>query len=153
MGMKPWVYWLSWYLKTFAVLLPSLLFMSIAYCIKLTVKGGGVVGIVDKSNPFLFGLFLFTYASSTITFTFLCTTFFKKANQGAAGTGVIFFLTYLPFLFISLRYQALDFGTKILTCFINNLAMCNGLYLLGSFEGIYIYKPYQNLILLNILFN
>jgi len=44
MGMKPWIYWLSWYLKTFILLLPSLLFMSIAYCIKLEVKGGGIVG-------------------------------------------------------------------------------------------------------------
>ena len=76
-----------------------------------------------------------SFFNSTITFTFLCTTFFKKANSGAAGAGVLFFLTYLPFIFISLRYESLNFVTKIITCFVNNLAMSHGLYLLGSFEG------------------
>ena len=44
MGMKSWIYWLSWYLKTFSLLLPSLIFMCVAYCIKLKVDGGSYVG-------------------------------------------------------------------------------------------------------------
>ena len=80
MGMKPWVYWLSWYIKTFVFLLPSLVFMIIAYKIKVNLEGGGSASIIDKTDPILFALFMLLYASSTITFTFMTTVFFKKVN-------------------------------------------------------------------------
>ena len=77
MGMKPWVYWLSWYVKTLTILLPSLLFMVVAFKIKVGLKNGGEAAIIDKTSPFLLATFFLLYASSSITFTFLCTTFFK----------------------------------------------------------------------------
>ena len=67
MGMKPWIYWLSWYLKTFILLLPSLIFMIVAYKIKMKLKSGGYASIIDKTDPWLFALFFFLYASSFIT--------------------------------------------------------------------------------------
>ena len=67
MGMKSWIYWLSWYIKTFILLLPSLLFMIIAYKIKLTLKSGGEASIIDKTDPILFTIFFLLYASSLIT--------------------------------------------------------------------------------------
>ena len=38
MGMKTWVYWLSWYIKTLALMLPSLVFMIICYKIKVGIQ-------------------------------------------------------------------------------------------------------------------
>ena len=78
MGMKPWIYWLSWYIKTFILVLPALLFMIITYKIKFNLSKGGTASIIDKTDPILFTIFFFLYASGTITFTFVCTTFFKK---------------------------------------------------------------------------
>lgn len=135
MGMKPWIYWLSWYIKTFALLLPAIIFMSVAFKLKINIKYGGSAAIVDKTDPFMFALFLFLYASSSITFTFLCTTFFKKANSAAAGTGVIWFFTYLPYVFIALRYEKMNLAEKVLALFLNNLAMSEGVQLIGMFEG------------------
>lgn len=80
MGMKTWVYWLSWYIKTFILLLPSLIFMIVSYKVKVNLKNGGQASIIDQTDPFLFAIFMLLYASSTITFTFLTTTFFKKVN-------------------------------------------------------------------------
>ena len=85
MGMKSWIYWLSWYIKTFVLLLPSLIFMIVSYKIKVNLKKGGTASIIDKTDPYLFALFMFLYASSTITFTFMTTTFFKKANSAAVN--------------------------------------------------------------------
>jgi len=135
MGMKPWVYWLSWYIKTFLLLLPALIFMIIAYKIPITLKDGSQASIINKTSPYLFALFLFIYASSSITFTFMCTTFFKKANSAAAGAGVIWFFSYLPFIFISLRYEKMTDTEKLLACFVNNLGMAEGMFTIGRFEG------------------
>jgi len=65
----------------------------------------------------------------------MCTTFFKKANNAAAGVGVIYFFSYLPYIFISLRYEKMNLMTKILACFVNNLGMAEGIQLIGMFEG------------------
>lgn len=135
MGMKSWVYWLSWYIKTFILLLPSLIFMMIAYKIKIPLKDGSEASIIDRTNPVLFAIFLILYASSSITFTFLCTTFFKKANSAAAGAGIIWFFSYLPFIFISLRYEKMTLFMKIAACFVNNLGMAEGMFMIGQFEG------------------
>jgi ATP-binding cassette subfamily A (ABC1) protein 3 len=132
MGMKPWIYWLSWYIKTFTLLLPAVIFMMISYKIKLNLDGGGKAAIINQTDPVLFAVFLLLYVSSTITFTFMCTTFFKKANSAAAGAGIIFFLTYIPYIFISLRYQTLSMIEKILPLFLSNLAMSMGVQLIGE---------------------
>nr|QNH67858.1 ATP-binding cassette transporter subfamily A member 3 X1 [Brachionus rotundiformis] len=135
MGMKPWIYWLSWYIKTMGVLLPAIVFIVVSFKIPITVKSGTTASIIDKTDPFLFFLFLILYASSSVTLTFLCTTFFKKANSGAAGAGVIWFFSYLPYIFISLRYEKMSLALKIISCFVNNLAMSLGIQLIGMFEG------------------
>ena len=135
MGMKPWIYWLSWYIKTFILLLPSLIFMIVAYKIKVKLTKGGYAAIIDRTDPVIFTIFLLLYTSSSITFTFVCTTFFKKANSAAAGAGIIWFFSYLPYIFISLRYETMTMATKILAAFVNNLAMSEGIQLIGMFEG------------------
>jgi len=135
MGMKLWIYWLSWYIKTFVLLLPSLIFMIVSYKIKVNLNSGGQASIIDKTDPVLFTLFMFLYASSSITFTFMCSTFFKKANSAAAGVGIIWFFSYLPYIFISLRYEKMNLASKILALFVNNLAMSEGIQLIGMFEG------------------
>nr|QUF59428.1 ATP-binding cassette transporter Abca3-2 [Brachionus angularis] len=135
MGMKSWIYWLSWYIKTMLLLAPSLVFMIISFKIKINLNSGGKASIIDKTDGFLFASFLFLYASSSITFTFLCTTFFKKANSAAAGTGIIWFFSYLPYIFISLRYEKMSLLDKILALFVNNLGMSEGVQLIGMFEG------------------
>nr|QNH67859.1 ATP-binding cassette transporter subfamily A member 3 X2 [Brachionus rotundiformis] len=135
MGMKRWTYWLSWYIKTFLLILPGLLFMIIGFKVKVNLKSGGESAIIDKTDPYLLTLFLFLYASSSITFTFLCSTFFKKANSAAAGAGIIWFFSYLPYIFISLRYEKMTMVDKVLSLFVNNLAMSEGVLLIGMFEG------------------
>ena len=135
MGMSTWVYWLSWYIKTLLLILPSLTFMIVAYKLKCDLKYGGTAAIIDKTDPVLFAIFMFLYASSSITFTFLCTTFFKRANSAAAGAGVIWFFTYLPYIFISLRYEKMNMWEKCAALVLNNLALSEGIQLIGMFEG------------------
>lgn len=135
MGMKTWIYWLSWYIKTFLLLTPAVLFMIISFKVKLTLKSGGKAAIFNHTDPIVLTLFFVLYMSSTITFIFVTSTFFKKANSAAAGAGIIWFLTYLPFIFISLRYEKMNLADKIISAFVNNLGMSESVQLIGFFEG------------------
>ncbi len=136
-GMKPWIYWLSWYIKTFCLLLPAAIFTVIAYKIKIPVDGGGKAAILDKTDTLILFIFILLYMSSTITFTLLLSSIFKKAGSAAAGSGFIWFLTYIPFYFIQIKYDSISSGLKILAAFVNNLGMSESLFLIGIYINLY----------------
>ena len=46
------------------------------------------------------------FAVATIVFCFLISVFFSKAKLAAACGGIIYFLTYMPYVFISIREDA-----------------------------------------------
>ena len=58
------------------------------------------------SDPLVVWLFLMVFAVVTIVFCFLISVFFSKAKLAAACGGIIYFLTYLPYVFISIREEA-----------------------------------------------
>ncbi len=135
MGMKTWIYWLSWYIKTMLLVTPAVAFMIISFKIRVPLKDGGYAAILNETNPGILCLFFFAFLSGTITLTFVATTFFKKANSAATGAGCIYFFSYLPYIFISLRYQKMTLFDKCVSAFISNLGMSEAMQLIGMFEG------------------
>lgn len=135
MGMKAWIYWLSWYIKIFLMLLPSVILMSLCFKLKIPLKNGGEAAIINKTEFSLYFFLMLAYASSLTTFIMMCSSFFKKSTTAAAGSGFIFFITYMPHIYVSLRYERLDYYSKMILCLVNNLAMCLGVHLIGLFEG------------------
>ena len=136
MGMSPWVYWLSWYIRMQILLFPSLILMIISYKVKLPLKNlDSTASIINKTDPIIFALFLFLYSSGFSTFTLVCSTLFKKSNNAAAGSGIIFFISYMPNIIVSLRYEMISLPGKIFLAFFNNLAMSMGVQLIGIFEA------------------
>lgn len=57
------------------------------------------------------------------------------ANVAAAAGGFIYFLSYLPYLFLWPRYDLLSHSQKVSACLISNVAMAMGAQLIGMFEG------------------
>jgi ATP-binding cassette, subfamily A (ABC1), member 3 len=93
MGLKNWLHWLAWFIKSFLWLALSVGLLSILITIK--VKDG--VGIMNKSDGLLIYLFFITYTISSIAFCFMLSTFFSKVSKSEIYE-IIFFL-YLEMLF------------------------------------------------------
>lgn len=55
--------------------------------------------------------------------------------MAAAAGGFIYFLSYLPYLFLWPRYDLLTHAQKVSACLISNVAMAMGAQLIGMFEG------------------
>lgn len=72
------------------------------------------------------------YSTSTQPFRSFCST---SANVAAAAGGFIYFLSYLPYLFLWPRYDLLSHAQKVSACLISNVAMAMGAQLIGMFEG------------------
>uniref|UniRef100_A0AAQ5Z9M5 ABC transporter domain-containing protein n=1 Tax=Amphiprion ocellaris TaxID=80972 RepID=A0AAQ5Z9M5_AMPOC len=100
---------------------------------KLKVSPNGAV--LTYSDPTLVFVFLLVFTVATINFSFMISAFFSRANVAAAAGGFIYFLSYLPYLFLWPRYDQLSHAQKTSACLISNVAMAMGAQLIGMFEG------------------
>uniref|UniRef100_A0A4W6G854 ATP binding cassette subfamily A member 3 n=1 Tax=Lates calcarifer TaxID=8187 RepID=A0A4W6G854_LATCA len=100
---------------------------------KLKVSPNGAV--LTYSDPTLVFVFLLVFTVATINFSFMISAFFSRANVAAAAGGFIYFMSYLPYLFLWPRYDLLSHAQKVSACLISNVAMAMGAQLIGMFEG------------------
>uniref|UniRef100_A0A8C1CUZ2 ATP-binding cassette, sub-family A (ABC1), member 3b n=1 Tax=Cyprinus carpio carpio TaxID=630221 RepID=A0A8C1CUZ2_CYPCA len=131
MGLSNWLHWSAWFLMFFLFLSISIFFVTVLICVKVSPNGA----VLTYSDPTLVFFFLLVFAVSTINFSFMISTFFSRANVAAAAGGFIYFLSYLPYVFLWPRYDLLSHAQKVSACLISNVAMAMGAQLIGMFEG------------------
>uniref|UniRef100_A0A8C1UZ91 ATP binding cassette subfamily A member 3 n=1 Tax=Cyprinus carpio TaxID=7962 RepID=A0A8C1UZ91_CYPCA len=131
MGLSNWLHWSAWFLMFFLFLSISIFFVTVLICVKVSPNGA----VLTYSDPTLVFFFLLVFAVSTINFSFMISTFFSRANVAAAAGGFIYFLGYLPYVFLWPRYDLLSHAQKVSACLISNVAMAMGAQLIGMFES------------------
>lgn len=131
MGMSNWIHWFAWFVKYFCFMLVSTVIMTVF--LKVSVGADGRV--IAYTNPIILFLFFMVYSLATISFCFMLSTFFSRANSGAAASGVLFFVTYVPYIFITPRYGSMSLSTRIATCLLSNIALSYGGQVMGMLEG------------------
>ncbi|XP_033100067.1 ATP-binding cassette sub-family A member 3-like [Anneissia japonica] len=132
MGLSNWVHWLAWFIKYLIYLTITISIMTLFFTV--TVKKVNA-GVLNNTDPSVFFVFLLLYAIATINLCFLISVCFSKANSAAVAAGLLWFLTYLPFWFVVIRYRTLTAGTKVGLCFLSNTCMAMGALVIGLYEG------------------
>uniref|UniRef100_A0A2I3SKW0 ATP binding cassette subfamily A member 3 n=1 Tax=Pan troglodytes TaxID=9598 RepID=A0A2I3SKW0_PANTR len=74
MGLSSWLHWSAWFLLFFLFLLIAASFMTLLFCVKVKPN----VAVLSRSDPSLVLAFLLCFAISTISFSFMVSTFFSK---------------------------------------------------------------------------
>ena len=106
--------WTSWFITTFMLLFTAAVILS---CI---LKFGNVLA---NSNLLLVVLMFVSFVFPTITFCFLVSTFFSKANLASACAGIAFFCTYLPYtLYLTWERYITSNAVKYGLCLFSNVA-------------------------------
>ncbi|KAM4530271.1 phospholipid-transporting ATPase ABCA3 isoform 1-T1 [Odontesthes bonariensis] len=131
MGLSNWLHWSAWFLMFFLFLSISVFFVTLLLCIQVSPNGA----VLSYSDPTLVFFFLLVFTVATINFSFMISAFFSRANVAAAAGGFVYFLSYLPYLFLWPRYDLLSHAQKVSACLISNVAMAMGAQLIGMFEG------------------
>uniref|UniRef100_A0A3P9B9A1 ATP binding cassette subfamily A member 3 n=1 Tax=Maylandia zebra TaxID=106582 RepID=A0A3P9B9A1_9CICH len=131
MGLSNWLHWSAWFLMFLLFLSISVFFVTLLLCIQVSPNGA----VLTSSDPTLVFVFLLVFTVATINFSFMISAFFSRANVAAAAGGFIYFLSYLPYLFLWPRYDLLSHSQKVSACLISNVAMAMGAQLIGMFEG------------------
>uniref|UniRef100_A0A7N4V5J3 ABC transporter domain-containing protein n=1 Tax=Sarcophilus harrisii TaxID=9305 RepID=A0A7N4V5J3_SARHA len=125
MGLSNWLFWGSYFVTFFCSFLITACLMTMFFFIKIFNQP-----ILRNSDPSLMFVFLVCFATSSLFFSFMISTFFNKANMAVATGGCIYFITYLPYLFISSRYNQMNLSQKLSACLLSNVAMTLGINLL-----------------------
>ncbi|XP_048586908.1 ATP-binding cassette sub-family A member 2 isoform X2 [Nematostella vectensis] len=97
MGLSNVVHWVAWFITSVSVMSITVMLLTVI------LKYGKVLAF---SDPLIIWLSLMLFAIVTIVFCFLISAFFSKAKLAAACGGIIYFLTYMPFVFVSIREGA-----------------------------------------------
>ena len=132
MGLSGWLHWTAWFCKYLLYLLITMAIATILCTVKFNSNGR----VLNKSDPSLIFVILLLYSISSIMFCFCVSVFFSKANIAAAAGGIIWYLSYTPYYFISQSYDNMNLAEKLVSCLLSNVAMGMGAQLVGKFEGI-----------------
>uniref|UniRef100_A0A8C6WDT6 ATP-binding cassette, sub-family A member 17 n=1 Tax=Nannospalax galili TaxID=1026970 RepID=A0A8C6WDT6_NANGA len=127
MGLESWLHWVAWFITFFVSVLIAVSVMTVLFCTK--VKN---VAVFKNSDPILIFVFLMCFAIATIFFAFMISTFFQR---GTVIGGIIFFFTYLPYLYLTFSYHQRTHVQKIASCLFSNVAMAIGVQFISQFEA------------------
>ena len=131
MGLSGWLHWSAWFLKYFIFLIITVALATVFFKVKFNSHGR----VLNQSDPSMIFVFLLLYSISSIMFCFFVSTFFSKANVAAAAGGIIWFVSYTPYFFVSQSYDTMNLGEKLASCLLSNVAMAMGSQLIGKLEG------------------
>ncbi|KAM6965213.1 ATP-binding cassette sub-family A member 2 [Aplochiton taeniatus] len=96
MGLNNVVHWVAWFITGFVQLSISVTALT------AILKYGRVL---LHSDPFIIWLFLTIYAIATIMFCFLVSVIYSKAKLASACGGIIYFLSYVPYMYVAIREE------------------------------------------------
>ncbi|XP_015259030.1 PREDICTED: ATP-binding cassette sub-family A member 2-like [Cyprinodon variegatus] len=96
MGLNNAVHWVAWFITGFVQLSISVTALT------AILKYGRVL---LHSDPLIIWLFLTIYAVATIMFCFLVSVIYSKAKLASACGGIIYFLSYVPYMYVAIREE------------------------------------------------
>ncbi|XP_058835896.1 phospholipid-transporting ATPase ABCA3-like isoform X2 [Topomyia yanbarensis] len=143
MGVSGWLHWMAWFVKTLILLSISITLITLLLCVSLTTNTD--IAIFEFSNWLLVWIFLFIYSITTITFCFMLSTFFSKANIASGVSGIIWFYSLTPYNITFGNYDRMSLVTKLAASLWCNTAMGYGFMLLMKHEGTSIGLQWSNL--------
>ena len=126
MGLGNSIHWIAWFITSFVIL------FSTSIVLAFILKFGTVL---SYSNVWVVLFVLFSYVIPTITFCFLISVFFSKANIASAVAGIVFFLWYLPYTFYRTWQDDITSNApKFMLCLFSNVAFGFACTYLAYFE-------------------
>ncbi|KAE8742746.1 ABC-transporter, subfamily A member 02 [Frankliniella occidentalis] len=125
MGLSNGVHWAGWFIDTFLVMLTSLT------CLSLILVYGKVI---ERASLSVVWVFLLSFSVATISFSFLISVFFSRANVAAAAAGIIYFATHMPYPLIQRFSDMIPYGGFVGVSLFSNIAFGLGANVFASYE-------------------
>lgn len=139
MGLPSHIHWLAWFTK--CMLFQVIVISALTVMLKCETKG---LPVFIHSNWLILWLFLFLYAMAAVTYSFMVSTFFSKANTASVVGAIIWFVLLVPFIIVSLNPNA-GLEAKLASSLLCNSGMGFGFNVLNRYEGAGVGVQWNNL--------
>ncbi|XP_036597538.1 ATP-binding cassette sub-family A member 3-like [Trichosurus vulpecula] len=129
MGLSNFLLWSSYFFVFFMHFLLIVLFLIVLLFAKIVH-----LPVIRYSDMSLVFVFLMCFAIVSIIFSFMLSTFFSKTKMISSVGFLVYFISYLPHIFVQSKYKQLALSQKLLSCLFSNVAMNLGIKLLIKSE-------------------
>uniref|UniRef100_A0A182MY51 ABC transporter domain-containing protein n=1 Tax=Anopheles dirus TaxID=7168 RepID=A0A182MY51_9DIPT len=133
MGLRNWVLWSSWFVKCFVFTQVSVVL--VVLFLKVPWYATPDVSVLTYSDWGVIWLIFFVYGIAIITFSFMLSTLFSKANSGGAVAAIVWFLAFAPYIIMVQDYRNLTASQKLGASLLLNSAIGFAMRLVGVYEG------------------
>lgn len=90
--------------------------------------------VFTNSDWSVIWLFLFAYSIAMSTYCFILSVLFSRANTSAAVAGLVWFISYMPYVFLAINHLEMPLIAEIFACFSPNVALAYGCKIIVDFE-------------------
>ncbi|XP_049868932.1 phospholipid-transporting ATPase ABCA3-like [Pectinophora gossypiella] len=136
MGLPSWLHWLAWFIKQFSFLLVSVVLMVLLFKIPFNRTESGEGYAVLTFVPWsVLMFFLMLYMIASLTFSFMISVFFSRANTAASFMGLAWLTTYSFYMMTQVLYEDISTTSKVILSFISNTAMGYAFQMMVISEG------------------
>lgn len=123
------MHWVAWFTKCMLFQVVIISILTVMFKIKLT-KG---LAIFTNSNWFIVWIFLFVYAMAAVTYSFMFSTFFNKANIASIVGSIMWFVLLIPYNVIG-QNSGDDVSAKLAASLLCNSGMGFGFQVMTQYE-------------------
>ncbi|KAH9633405.1 hypothetical protein HF086_004119 [Spodoptera exigua] len=136
MGLPSWLHWLAWFIKQFSFLLISVALIVILFKTPFnrTEAGDGYSVLTFTPWSVLF-FFMILFVIASLSFSFMISVFFSRANTAASFMGLAWFAAYSVYMLTQVLYEDISLSTKLLLSLISNTAMGYAFQIIIMCEG------------------
>lgn len=131
MGMPNWIHWMGWFVRSIVYMLISI--SLIVMLMKVQWAPDHEVAVLTYTDWTLLWVFMFLYSITTITFCFMMSVFFNKANLASSVAGIVWFAFYLIFVFVD--FDTMPLWSLIFLSIFSNTGMAFGFVVILRYEG------------------
>ncbi|KAL7011780.1 hypothetical protein ACKWTF_014450 [Chironomus riparius] len=133
MGLSSALYWSSWFMRSFIILI-----ISFTINLILTVTSiNSDIPMFANSNPLIIWFFFISYITSMITFCFLVSVIFKKPSIANSVGSVTFLAAIAPYVIYHEDFYNYSYGLKMLFSMLINTNMGLGIKMIIVAENGY----------------
>lgn len=129
MGLPSYMHWIAWFTKCMLFQVVIISVLTVMFKIQLT-KG---LAVFTHSNWLIVWLFLFLYAMAAVTYSFMFSTFFSKANIASIIGAIMWFVLLIPYNVLS-QNNNVQLSAKLGSSLLCNSAMGFGFSVLAQYE-------------------
>jgi ATP-binding cassette, subfamily A (ABC1), member 3 len=132
MGLPSYMHWLAWFTK--CILFQLVIISILTGMFKIPFSNRGGLAVFTYSDWTVIWCFLFVYVMALVTYSFMFTTFFNKANIASIVGAIVWFMLLLPFNLINNNYNSIGLNVKLISSLFCNTGMGFGFKVISQYE-------------------